>query len=54
MQALLIKLISDFEFTLPADGNRVYRAPSPVVTPAVHGENGFESMLPLNVTVVGD
>jgi len=54
MQALLIRLISDFEFSLPADESSVYRTPSPVMAPSVSGKRAFGPMLPLNVTVIGE
>jgi hypothetical protein len=54
LQALLVKLICDFEFTVPIDGNvkEVYRSPSPIMSPTVEGERS--SKLLLNVTVIAD
>jgi hypothetical protein len=53
MQAFLITLLSNFEFSIPDGGKDIRRDRSGVMTPMVVGEEDRGAQLPLKVTLLG-
>jgi len=52
MQAILVELIENFEFALPADKPDVMRVPTGITTPMIRGKMHLGAQMPLKVTVI--
>ena len=52
LQTLLVELISNFEFSMNEQSEKVRRLPCAVMVPAVSGEEAKGAQMPLKVSLV--
>jgi len=52
LQAIIVELIENFEFAIPADKPDIQRVPAGVMVPMIRGKMRLGSQMPLKISIV--